>query len=223
MWYMMTILPLFPASIQPRHLTPHPGKPSSRLASSVTSQTISIGSTSPSLFPRSTTSGSPRKNGVMTLNRPSATAPSLRGSTSTICLCSHYSSLRGRGLPPQHQVRLCESLTRLRGRLVVIMVVVVLLSVIATAPRHGLNLPFLGSNALQQHLSTLTLTMMSLSRAPPLVSLPMKASDEACDNVGQIPGTALKTGPPIKKLSSIKLVAQSLPTPPSSLWTGTSQ
>jgi hypothetical protein len=42
-----------------------------------------------SLFPRSMTSGSPRKSSVITLNSPSATAPSLRGSTLTISLSSH--------------------------------------------------------------------------------------------------------------------------------------
>jgi hypothetical protein len=92
-------------------------------------------------------------------------------------------------------------------------VVVVLLLAIVTDTRHGLNLLCLGSIALQQHLSTLTLTMMPLSRAPPLVPLPMKASDEACADVGKIPSKALKTGPPITKLPNRKLVARSLPTP----------
>jgi hypothetical protein len=108
MWYTMT-LPPFPVLIQPRLSTPHPGKPSCRLESSVTSRTTSIGSASPSIFPRSMTSGSPRKSIVITLNSPSATVPSLRGSILMICLSSHYPSLRGSGLPPKHQARLCES------------------------------------------------------------------------------------------------------------------
>jgi hypothetical protein len=89
--------------------------------------------------------------------------------------------------------------------------------------RHGLNLLCIGSNALQQHPSTLISMMMSLSCALSLVSLPMKALDEACADIRQIPSTALKTGPPINKLSSIKLVDQSLLTTFYSLWIGTSQ
>jgi hypothetical protein len=175
MWYTMKILPPFPVLIQPRLLTPHPGTPFCRLESSITSWTAWISLASPSLLPRSMTSGSPRNSSVITISSPRAISPSLGGSTLTICLRSHYPSLIGSGLPPQHQVRLCESLARLRVSLVVMMVVVVPLSAIATTPRHGLNLHCLGLNALHQHLSTLSLMMMSLSRATPLVSLSMKA------------------------------------------------
>jgi hypothetical protein len=46
---------------------------------------------------------------------------------------------------------------------------------IVTAPRHGLNLHCLGLHSLQKHPYALISMMMPLSRAPPLVSLSMKA------------------------------------------------